>query len=67
MTIGSALKIGLGMVCFGIGAASLIACLSILVFISASDAAIPATFGAIAAIFLVTAYLLLRHVGWHTG
>jgi hypothetical protein len=65
MTIGSALKIGLGVVCFGIGAASLIAGASTLLFISASDVAIPAALGAIAAIFLVSAYLLLRHVRWH--
>ena len=65
MTIGAALKIGLGVVCFAIGAACLIGAICILFFISASDAAIPATFGALAAIFLLIAFLLLRRVRWH--
>jgi hypothetical protein len=65
MTIGLALKIGLGVVCFAIGAACLIGAISIVFFISASDAAIPATFGALAAIFLVIAFLSLRRVRWH--
>lgn len=51
MTIGSALKIGLGVVCFAIGAACLIGAICILLFISASDAAIPTMFGAFGAIF----------------
>jgi hypothetical protein len=65
MTIGSALKVGLGVVCFGVGAACLIGAISISFFVSASDAAIPATFGAFGAIFLSIAFLLLRRVRWH--
>jgi hypothetical protein len=65
MTTGAALKIGLGVVCFAIGAACLIAAISISFFVSASDAAIPGAFGALAAIFLVIAFLLLRRVRWH--
>ncbi|HZP68580.1 MAG TPA: hypothetical protein VFB29_01435 [Pseudolabrys sp.] len=65
MTIGSVLKIGLGIVCFGFGAACLIAALSILPFISLSDAAIPGAFMALAVIFLSITYLLLRRVRWH--
>jgi hypothetical protein len=67
MTIGSVLKIGLGVACFGIGAASVIGTVCILPFISASDAAIPAMFGASGAIFLLIAFLLLRQVRWHSG
>jgi hypothetical protein len=65
MTVGSALKIGLGVVCFAVGAACLIGAICIVPFISASDAAIPATFGAFATIFLLIAFLLLRRVRWH--
>jgi len=65
MTIGSVLKIALGVVCFGIGAACLIGAICILPFISASDAAIPGMFGAFGAIFLLIAFLLLRRVRWH--
>lgn len=65
MTIGLALKTGLGVVCFALGAACLIAAICIVVFISASDAVIPGTFGAFGAIFLLIAYLLLRRVCWH--
>ena len=67
MTIASVLKTGLGVVCFGIGAACLIGAVCILPFISASDAAIPALFGAFAAIFLSIAFLLLRRLRWHSG
>jgi hypothetical protein len=45
MTIGSALKIALGLVCFGIGAAGVIVTICMVPFISASDAAVPAMFG----------------------
>ena len=65
MAIGTALKIGLGVVCFAIGAACLIAAISVSFFVSASDTAIPGTFGALAAIFLLIAFLLLRRVRWH--
>jgi hypothetical protein len=65
MTIGLVLKIGLGVICFGIGAACLIGAICILPFISASDAAIPGMFGAFGAIFLLIAFLLLRRVRWH--
>ena len=65
MTIGSALKIGLGVVCFAIGAACLIGAICILPFISVSDAAVPGTFGAFGIIFLLFAFLLLRRVRWH--
>ena len=65
MTIGSALKIGLGVVCFAIGAACLIGAICMLPFISMSDAAVPGTFGAFGAIFLLIAFMLLRRVRWH--
>ena len=65
MTIGAALKIGLGVVCFAIGAACLIGAICILFFISASDAAAPGMFGVFAATFLLFAFLLLRQVRWH--
>jgi hypothetical protein len=44
--IGTALKIALGMVCFGIGTASLMWAIGSLLFVSASDAHIPAIAGA---------------------
>jgi hypothetical protein len=65
MTIGLVLKIGFGVVCFGIGAASIIVALCALLFVSVSDAAIPATFGVVGTIFLLIAFLLLRQVRWH--
>jgi hypothetical protein len=65
MTIGLALKIGLGVVCFALGAACLIAAISIVVFISASDAVIPGTFAGFGVIFLLIAFLMLRRVRWH--
>ena len=65
MTIGLALKTGLGVVCFALGAACLIAAISILPSISVSDAAVPGMFGAFGAIFLLIAYLMLRRVRWH--
>lgn len=65
MTLGLALKIGLGVVCFVLGAASLIAAICILPFISVSDAAVPGMFGAFGAIFLLIAFLMLRRVRWH--
>jgi hypothetical protein len=65
MAIGLVLKIALGVVCFGIGAACLIAAICIVPFISASDAAIPGMFGTFGAIFLLIAFLLLRRVRWH--
>ena len=65
MTIGAVLKIGLGVVCFGIGAACLIGAISVLPFISASDAAIPGLLGAFGIAFLLFAFLLLRRVRWH--
>jgi hypothetical protein len=63
--IGSALKIALGMVCFGIGAASLIGAICSLLFVSASDAHIPAMFGTLGAMFLWISFLLLRRLRWH--
>lgn len=65
MTIGLVLKIALGVVCFGIGAASLIGAIGSALFVSASDAHIPVMFGAFGAIFLWFTFLLLRHVRWH--
>jgi hypothetical protein len=65
MTIGSGLKIAFGIVCFAIGAACLIGAICIVPFISWSDAAIPATFGAFGTIFLLFAFLLLRRLRWH--
>jgi len=63
--IGSALKIALGMVCFGVGAASLIGAIGSLLFVSASDAHIPAMFGTLGAMFLWISFLLLRRLRWH--
>jgi hypothetical protein len=63
--IGSALKIALGVVCFGIGAAGSIGTICMLPFISATGAAIPGMFGAFAGLFLWFAFLLLRQVRWH--
>jgi hypothetical protein len=63
--IGSALKIALGMICFGIGAASIIGAISSLLFVSASDAHIPIIFGMFGAIFLWISFLLLRRLRWH--
>jgi hypothetical protein len=65
MTLGLVLKIALGVVCFGIGAACLIGTVCILPFISATGAAAPAMFGVFAATFLWIAFLLLRQVRWH--
>ena len=65
MTIGLVLKIALGVVCFGIGAACLIVTVCMLPLISASDAAAPGMFGVFAATFLLFAILLLRQVRWH--
>jgi hypothetical protein len=66
MTKGLVLKIGLGVACFAVGAACSIGALCVLPFISASDAAIPAMFGASGAVFLLIAFLLLRRVRWHS-
>jgi hypothetical protein len=63
--IGTALKIALGMICFGIGAASLIGGIGSLLFVSVSDAHIPAMFGAFGAIFLWISFLLFRRLRWH--
>ena len=52
MTIGSALKIALGLVCFGIGAVGVIVTICMVPFISASDAAVPAMFGVFGVMFL---------------
>ena len=65
VTIGLVLKIAVGLVCFVIGAASLIGAISSFLFVSASDAHIPAMFGAFGAMFLWFTYLLLRQVRWH--
>jgi len=65
MTIGAVLKIALGVICFGIGAACLIGAICMLPFISASGAAAPGMFVAFAAIFLLIAFLSLRRVRWH--
>jgi hypothetical protein len=65
MTIGSALKITLGIVCFGLGAAGLMVATGMVFFVSATDAAIPATFLTVGAILLWIAFLLLRQVRWH--
>jgi hypothetical protein len=63
--IRTGLKIALGMVCFGVGAAALIGAVCSLLFISASDAHIPALFGAAGAMFLWICFLLLRQLRWH--
>ena len=66
MTIGSALKIALGVVCFGIGAACLIGAICILPFISASDAAIPRNVRGVRDNISLIAFLFLRRVRWYT-
>jgi hypothetical protein len=58
----TALKVALGMVCFGIGAAGVIGAISVLVFGSVFEATVT---GMLAALFLWFAYLLLRQVRWH--
>ena len=60
MTIGLVLKIALGVVCFGIGAACLIVTVCMLPFISASDAAARECSGCSRPHFLLFAFLLLR-------
>jgi hypothetical protein len=57
-----ALKVALGVVCFGIGAASLIVAICMLVFSLVFEAAFAGMFGAI---FLLIAFLSLRRVRWH--
>jgi len=59
-----ALKVAFGLVCFGIGAASLIGAVCSLLFVSASDAHIPAMFGAFGAMLLWISFLLLRRLRW---
>jgi hypothetical protein len=59
------LKIAFAIVCFAIGAACVIGAISLSFFVSGSDAAIPALFGAFGAMCLWIAYLLLRRVRWH--
>lgn len=65
MTIGLVLKIAVGLVCFVIGAASLMGAIGSFFFVSTSDAHIPAMFGASGVMFLWFTYLLLRQVRWH--
>lgn len=65
--LGTALKIGFGLICFAIGAASLIGAISSALFVSASDAHIPIFFGALGAVFLWFAFLLLRRLRWHNN
>jgi hypothetical protein len=65
--IGPVLKIALGVVCFGIGAAALIGAVCSSLFVAASDAHIPAMFGAIGAMFLWISFLLLRRLRWHNN
>jgi hypothetical protein len=65
MTIGLVLNIAVGLVCFVIGAASLMGAIGSFFFVSASDAHIPTMFGAFGVIFLWFTYLLLRQVRWH--
>jgi hypothetical protein len=60
-----ALKVALGVVCFGIGAACLIVATCTVFYISPSDAAIPGMFGVFGAMFLWNTFLLLRRVRWH--
>ena len=59
----TALKVALGMACFGIGAAGIIMAISVLVFGSVFQATVT---GMLAALFLWLAYWLLRQVRWHT-
>jgi len=59
------LKIAVAVGCFAIGVASVIGAISLSFFVSASDAVIPAMFGALGAVLLWISYLLLRQVRWH--
>ena len=58
----TALKVALGLVCFGIGAAGIIMGISVLVFGSVIEATVT---GLLAALFLWFTYLFLRQVRWH--
>jgi len=62
MTTGLVLKIGLGVVCFGIGGASLIGAVCMLAFEVVFEAAVT---GILGAMFLWISFLLLRQVRWH--
>jgi hypothetical protein len=59
------LKIAFGIVCFAIGAASLLGAIASLVFVDASEVHIPAMFGAFGAALMWVAVVLLRGVRWH--
>jgi len=59
------LKIAFAIVCFAVGAASIIGAVSLSFFVSGSDAAIPAMFGAFGAMCMWITYLLLRRTRWH--
>jgi hypothetical protein len=58
----AALKVALGIVRFGIGAAGAIMAISVLVFGSVFEAIVT---GMLAALFLWFAYLLSRQMRWH--
>jgi len=57
-----ALRVALGMVCFGIGAADLIGAICMLAFSLVFEAAVTGMFGAM---FLWISFLLLRRLRWH--
>jgi hypothetical protein len=62
MTTGLVLKVAVGVVSFGIGAACLIVAICMLVFSLVFEAAFTGMFGAM---FLWISFLLLRQVRWH--
>ena len=59
------LKIALGVVCFVLGAAGLMAAIGLIFFVDVAGAYIPAMYGAVGAILLWIAFRLLRQVRWH--
>ena len=59
------LKVALGIVCFAIGAASLLGAIASLIFVDASEVYIPASFGAFGAALMWVSVLLLRSLRWH--
>jgi len=65
MTLGDTRVTGQPRWVLRVGAASVIGVVCAVPFISASDAAIPATFGTFGGLFLWIAFPLLRQVRWH--
>ena len=56
------LKITLGVICFGVGGACIIAAIAVLIFGAMFEASVT---GMLGTLFLLFAFLLLRGVRWH--